>query len=174
MHYHDSTLQHLAYLVPICETEMCTEVEHLSVVFATRLAYPANVCVYCGNSGYTKDHILPRTWSGEAARRGVFTVPACGECNSAISDAYAPSITLRRDIAHRFLRKRYRSTINMIDPTPAELDEYGPGLRAYLVNQMAEREIIRDRLAWPPVGYDERAAEHSGIDPWESGLLHAL
>ena len=174
MHYHDETLPHLAYLAPTCGTELCTEVEHLQFVTVTKLKYPSRVCIYCGLTGGTRDHILPVTWTGEAARRGVITVPACGECNSAIGDAYAPSITLRRDIAHKYLRKRYKSTLRTVVPTPEELDEYGPGLRSYIVNAIAERELILDRLAWPPAGYDERACEKSGIDPWESGLVHSL
>lgn len=172
MHYHDKTLPHLGYLIPNCKTEMCTEIEHLTVVTVKALSYPKGVCVYCGNPAGTRDHILPKTWTSEAARRGVLTVPACGECNSAIGDAYAPSITERRKIAQKYIQRRYRRVLRMIEPTPEELDEYGPGLRAYIVQGMTEREMIRDRLSWPPFGYDERAAERSGIDPWESGLIH--
>lgn len=172
MHYHDDTLPHLAYLAPECGTELCTEVEHLQIIPVHNIPYPRLVCVYCGQSGYTRDHILPVTWTGEAARRGVVTVPACGECNSAIGDAYAPSITMRRRIAHKFIAKRYRKTIRMILPTPEELDEYGPGLRSYIEHSLVERELILDRLAWPPGGYDERACSKAGIDPWEAGLIH--
>jgi hypothetical protein len=173
MHYHDRTIPLFGYLRPICETDLCTEVEHLELTYAVKLDYPAGVCVYCGLAGNSVDHILPRTWTGDGgARSNVYTVPSCAECNSAINDAYAPSITLRREIAHKYIRRRYRSVLRMILPTPDELEEYGPGLRSYIEDGIANRELILDRLNWPPVGFDQRAAERSGIDPYESGLIH--
>lgn len=174
MHYHDKTLGHLDYLAPKCGTEYCTEIEHLQIVEVKELRYPKGVCVYCGMAAGTKDHLMPVTWTGEGARRGVLVVPACAECNSAIGDKYAPTITLRREIAHKYIQKRYRRTLAFITPTPAELKEYGPTLRASIVSGMAERQLVLDRLAWPPAGYDERACELAGIDAWESGLIHAV
>ena len=173
-HYHDKTLGHLEYLAWNCGTEYCTEVEHLDIVTITELKYPRGVCVYCGMAAGTKDHLMPVTWTGESVRRGVLTVPACAECNSAIGDAYAPTITLRREIAHKYIRRRYKRKLAYITPTPSELKEYGPTLRASVVNGMAERQLVLDRLAWPPVSYDERACELSGIDAWESGLVHGI
>jgi hypothetical protein len=41
--------------------------------------------------GYTLDHLLPVTMTGEAVRKFVAVVPACHECNSAHRRPMRPS-----------------------------------------------------------------------------------
>lgn len=162
------------YLVPKCETELCMTVEHLEVLRPTRIDYPYSVCVYCGEDATTKDHLLPRSWTGEAERRIAIWVPACRECNSAINAAFAPSMTMRRDIAHKFIAKRYAAALRTLDRTPSELREFGKSLRAQIVKGMAEKKRTQARLSWPPAGFDSEAFERSGIDPYAAELLHDL
>lgn len=51
-----------------------------------------NTCVYCGDPSTEKDHLLPLSWTGKAARRWVPTVPSCRSCNSILSDFPDPRI----------------------------------------------------------------------------------
>lgn len=162
-----------AWIVPTCGTEMCIAHLHLQVNAPLSIAYPWGICVYCGVSGYTKDHLLPRTWTGDTARLYVATVPACGFCNSAISDRYAPCITDRRALAHAAIRRRCAGALRTVDRTPAELMEYGHLLRTAMVAGMARKADTLRRLAWPEdPRYDLRAFWDSGIeDPYALGLL---
>lgn len=163
----------LSWPTPMCGTPLCLRYEHLVWESPLRLDYPAGVCVYCGVIAGTKDHLLPRTWTGEAVRRKVLTVPACGECNSTISDRYAPSITERRAIAHGRIRKRKSRVINMPVWTEDEIAKLGAGLRSTILKGVHDQKLTLARLAWPDEqDYDLRAMQLSGIEnPYELGLL---
>src|SRR5690606_25044928 len=94
------TIRPWDWITPQCGTDTCITPDHLRVTSSKNLAYPAGLCIYCGRRGHTKDHLLPRAWSGSAARAFVVTVPSCGTCNTLLADTLTWSITERRAIAH--------------------------------------------------------------------------
>lgn len=164
-----------AWIIPTCTTSDCLTVDHLRVQAPIRLAYPWGVCIYCGRSAWTKDHLLPRAWSGDVKRHWVAIVPACGTCNSLLSDTLTWSITERRLICHERIRKHYRKVLRTVDHTPESLDEMGRILRQHCEDAMARKAEVRRMLTWPEdAAYDARALGHSGIDNgWVTGLLLA-
>jgi hypothetical protein len=164
------TARHL-WINTTCETTMC--MSHVVILHPRALDYLPGVCVYCGLVGETKDHLLPRGWSGDAYRSWVLTVPACRECNCAIGAKWAPTITERRRIAHRAMRVRYRKYLGRPALSAADIAELGPNLRSVIDAGLAIGEVVRDRLAWPPHPlYDLMAARRSEIDdPYGIGLL---
>jgi hypothetical protein len=164
-----------AWITPTCGSELCIEPDHLRVHAPLALAYPHGVCVYCGRSAATRDHLLPRNWSGETKRHFVVTVPACGTCNNLLNDTLTWSITERRALCHQRLRRKFAKVLKTMDHTPAMLDEYGPTLRAYIEDELVKKRAVRQMLAWPgDPTYDPRALERSGIeDPYVLGLILA-
>jgi hypothetical protein len=162
-----------AWITPTCGTANCLTPEHLQVQAPIRLAYPWGVCIYCGRRAATKDHLLPRHWSGETRRHWVAIVPACGTCNNVLSDTLTWSITERRLICHERLRKHYRKVLRTVDHQPEDLAEMGRMLRQHVEDAMARKAEVLRMLAWPEdPAYDERALAHSGIeDAWVTGLL---
>lgn len=166
------TDRHL-WIVNTCPTEMCLCHYHLKTLQATPLDYLSGVCVYCGLSANTKDHLIPRGWSGETARSFVLTVPSCRECNAFISDKWAPTITERRTIAQDRIKSKYRAALRVHRFTKEDLAEMGPNLRSMVDAKHAIAEVVRDRLAWPPYeGFDFGACVRAGFeDPYEAGLL---
>ena len=163
----------LAVVTLDCDTPHCLNTEHMVIRTPKRLAYPKGVCTYCGMPGRTKDHLMPVTWTGEAVRRGVLTVPACGECNSAIGDTYAPTIKERRDIAQAHLRRRYKRVLARVTYTAEELAEFEGMLLVAVLEGLEEKQIVLERLAWPDNGYDARAIEGSDLDASTAALLLA-
>lgn len=161
------------WIVTTCGTALCLNTDHMRFNQPHRLAYLPDQCIYCGRSGYTKDHLLPRAYSGEAKRAFVVTVPACGTCNDAISDTLTWSITERRAICHARLRRKYRRVLNHVEYGPTDLREFGPTLRKSVVKGMADKREVMAMLAWPgDPAYDLRACEQAGIeDPYAIGLL---
>lgn len=161
------------WITPACGNTVCIESEHLIAQAPVRLAYPSHVCVYCGRRASSRDHLLPRNWSGDARRRFVVTVPACGTCNSLLGDVLTWSITERRAIAHARARKRFAKLLRTVDREEWELEEFGPGLRDYIVDEMAKKAEVLRMLDWPTdPAYDARALQRSGIeDPWAVGLI---
>jgi 5-methylcytosine-specific restriction endonuclease McrA len=151
----------LGWPTPQCVTPLCMNLEHLAWEAPTKLEYPDGICVYCGVIAGTKDHLLPRTWTGEAIRKNVLTVPACGECNSAIGDRYAP------------IFKRKRRIINIPPWSKAEIAEMGHTLRSSIEKGLHDQKLTLARLAWPDdPDYDLRAMQLSGIEnPYEAGIL---
>lgn len=172
VHVWQSPLGAYAHVHTTCETHYCLNVDHMQVTRPKKLAYPHGVCVYCGQTGSTRDHLEPVTWTGEAARRFVVTVPACGECNSMIGDSFAPTVPARRAIAHAGIRKKYKRILNRVSYTADELDEFEGMLREAVIDGMAERTYVLSRLVWPDdEGYDVRALDKSELD---SGSLSEL
>ena|GEM_PF-3094507 len=164
---------HFAWITNTCSTASCLNPDHMRVHAPLALAYPKNLCIYCGRSGYTVDHLLPRGWSGDTGRKYVAVVPACGTCNSLLSDSLTWSITERRALCHKRLRRKFATVLNTVDQTPEELEEYGLSMRSYLSDQLDKKRAVLDMLAWPvDPTYDLRALEQSGIDdPFAAGLL---
>lgn len=162
-----------SWIVPTCGTEMCIEPAHLQVNAPLAINYPWNLCTYCGVTAWTKDHLLPRSWTGDVVRKWTATVPACGECNSAISDRLAPCINDRRALAHRAIRRKHAAALRTLDRTPAQILEYGPTLRTTIKAGMAKKADALRRLSWPTDPfYDLRAFQDSGIEnPYALGLL---
>jgi hypothetical protein len=159
------------WLVTSCKTPMC--MAHIHTLKPLTIDYLPGVCVYCGLTADTKDHLVPRGWSGEVDRSWVLTVPACRECNSAIGAKWAPTVTERRDLAHKHIRKRYAKYLSRFPHTKKDMAEMGPNLRSYCEAGLQMRELVHDRLNWPPYeGYDIQAAQRSGIDdPYVFGLI---
>lgn len=168
----DVDLQPQAWIVATCGN-LCLNPQHLIARQPRVIAYPPGVCVYCGFPAGTKDHLVPRAWSGETRRASVAVVPACAECNSQIGASAATSIHERRAIAHAGLKRKKRLTLGVKEWTPGELRELGPGLRQHVKARQREKQVILARLAWPEDPfYDMRAWQKSGIDdPVALGII---
>jgi len=164
-----------AWITTTCGDDQCIEPDHLRVYAPMHLAYPYGVCIYCGRHAGTRDHLLPRPWTGDAKRHFVATVPACGTCNSVLSDTLTWSVTERRAICHARLRKHFRKTLASLERTTAELAEFGPMLREYLIDSMVKKREVERMLRFPEDPfYDLRALEKSGLEnPYATGLLIA-
>lgn len=164
-----------AWITTTCGDDQCLEPSHLRIHAPMRLAYPSDVCIYCGCQATGGDHLLPRYWTGDTKRRFVVTVPSCKTCNAVLNDTLTWSITERRAICHARLRKHFRSTLRTVDHTSAELREFGPVLRKYIVNEIANKREVERMLRFPDDPfYDLRALERSGIEnPYVTGLLVA-
>lgn len=162
-----------SWIAPQCGNDLCLEPDHLRVQSPIYLAYPHSICIYCGRSGHTKDHLLPRAWSGDVRRKFVAVVPACGTCNTLLRDTLTWSITERRAICHNRLRKHYRKALRTIDHTPESLDQMGRVLRQHCEDAMARKAEVVRMLAWPEdPAYDQRALQNSGIpNAWVTGFL---
>jgi hypothetical protein len=167
------TVQSWHWLSSTCDEPMCLQVDHLVARQPLKLAYPYGVCIYCGMPGRTRDHLLPVTSTGRAARRFVATVPACGQCNSIIGDRGSANITVRRRLAHDGIRRRHAANLATRDWSPEELAEFGPGLLPHILEAMDRKLETLSRLAWPhDPSFDLRALELSGIeDPYATGIL---
>lgn len=171
---HEIETEPWEWIESVCDTAFCLTAEHLIANRPHRLHYPASICTYCGMASGTRDHLLPRNWTGETGRRFVLTVPACADCNSALGDHPATSITDRRKVAQKRLRKRKRRVLAYSDYAPEELAEFGRALRDAIIGGLEEKKRVQRRLSWPhDPEYDARALEKSGIpDPYAIGLLH--
>lgn len=162
-----------SWIIVQCGNPRCIEVTHLTVQAPVTLAYPWGICIYCGRSAATKDHLMPRRWTGDAKRRFVVTVPACGTCNSVLSDTLTWSITERRALCHARLRRKFKKILGAPDRTPEEIDEFEGSLREFVIEQAEKKIAVQEMLRWPTdPGYDERAFAASGIeDPYAIGLI---
>lgn len=164
---------HWAWISSICDTHNCLNPAHIVAHEAIQLAYPIGVCIYCGCKAETKDHILPRGYTGETHRRFTAIVPCCRWCNSALGAIMTWSITERREIVHEKIRRKNKKYMKTKDFTKRELAEFGPGMRAEIDRALRRKEQVIEMLEWPGSDdFDLRALELSGIpDGFAVGLV---
>ena len=164
---------HWAWITSMCSTPMCLNVDHLICNEPVHLKYPPFVCIYCGRPADTVDHLLPRGYTGDAARHYTAVVPACRWCNSTLGARLTWTITERREIIRQKIRRKYANVLRTNDFTRAELSEFGPNLRADIETSMRAKKQVQQMLDWPvDPFYDQRALEQSGIENgYDIGLL---
>lgn len=107
--------------------------------------YPLT-CVYCGSDAQHRDHLVPKPWTGQTARRMVPTVPACRDCNVRINDTPVFTIAQRAEIAALSLRRKWGKKLNIADRTGNELNEYAGRIRQGIEIAQAQRQFVRRRL----------------------------
>lgn len=110
-----------------------------------RLRRHPSVCVYCGDIAEHADHLVPRTWTGDALRQLVLTVPACADCNVRIGDYCDPEIAARCEIVTNSLRRKHKKLLDR--PPLGDIDGTEGRLRAALLARQHLRAIIIARLA---------------------------
>lgn len=159
-----------------CEVHQCLDPECMTLHAAKRIEYPADICVYCGEAGYTRDHLLPRPLTGDAVRAMVVVVPACGTCNSAISDLPSANVAERRRKAQTSLERKNGRLLLSRHKTWDDMQEMGYALRSVSERNNVKRLRVKARLSWPiDPYYDLRAFQRSGIeDPESAGLCDAI
>lgn len=165
-----------SYVLTGCEVDQCLDPECMVIHTAKRIKYPPDICVYCGEPGYTRDHLLPEPMTGPALRAFVAVVPSCRGCNSAINDMPSWNVGERRRRAQLRLERKDKHLLLSPHKTEADLRELGPLLRSVAEKNNVRRERTKARLAWPlSPHYDLRAFQRSGFeDPESLGLCDAI
>ena len=113
-------------------------------------------CVYCGMPADSVDHVPPRYIRAQLAQVElkpvtVVEVPACRECNCALGARPLLTVGHRRAWIKDWLKRRYRTYLNIPNWTEEELAEFGEGLRGKVRRGMAIRDTVRERIQWPNV-----------------------
>ena len=113
-------------------------------------------CVYCGMPADSVDHVPPRYMRAQLSQlelkaMTVIEVPACRECNCALGARPLLTVGHRRAWIKEWLKKRYRTYLNIPNWTEEELAEFGIGLRGKVRRGMAIRDNVRNRIQWPNV-----------------------
>jgi hypothetical protein len=161
-----------SYVTTDCDVPQCLDVECMTLHAAKRIEYPRDICVYCGEGGYTRDHLMPEPMTGLAVRTMVAVVPACRSCNSAIGDLPSWNVAERRRRAQLSIERRNKKILLRPRKTAADLAELGPTMRSVAEKNNTLHDRVKARLAWPlDPHYDLRAFQRSGIeDPESLGL----
>jgi hypothetical protein len=165
-----------SWITTSCDVHYCLDTECMTLHAPKVIAYPMGVCIYCGNPGGTRDHLLPEPITGGALRGLVAVVPACGNCNSRIGDYPSANVAERRRKAQLSIERGSARLLLSPHKTDADLMELGHLLRTVAIKNNRKREVVRLRLSWPDDPfYDLRAFQKSGIeDPESLGLCDAL
>jgi len=75
-------------------------------------------------------------------------VYACRECNSLIGARALWTPTLRKKFIKKALARKYRKALKTKIFTDAELKEFGPTMREYILTQSFIAELTRKRIEW--------------------------
>lgn len=125
------------------------------------------VCIYCGMSADSIDHVPPRHLRAQLAEiellaLGTKEVDACRECNSALGRRPLLTITERRRYIKHYLRRKYRRYLAIPEWNEEKLMTVGSSLRMMIERNMMIRDDVRMRLRWK--GKREHAIHRVGID----------
>ena len=112
---------------------------------AERLRRHPNVCVYCGDLADHADHLVPRTWTGDALRELVLTVPACADCNVRIGDYCDPEIAARCEVVTNSLRRKHKKLLTQLPL--GDLNGTEGKLKSALMARRHLRATVIGRLA---------------------------
>jgi hypothetical protein len=120
--------------------------------------YVDHVCVYCGVIADTVDHVVPKWLLNRAEGMNLdlsklfrlkrWEVPACRECNSSLGNRIFPTLAERRKAVKQGIRRRYRKILRVPNWTEEELAEMGPNAQREIRRAIAQRDWVRERLAW--------------------------
>src|SRR5438105_4315346 len=107
-----------------------------------------NICAYCGEFASTRDHVVPRSWTGSAKPRWNQSewVWACSECNSLLGSSIFDTFVDRREFIREKLRLKYKKLLATPDWTEAELSELHGRLRKTVQANLNAINVIRGRL----------------------------
>lgn len=118
-------------------------------------------CRYCGAPAGTVDHVVPRSllkalgklddkavWNELAGNRRIMLVPACQQCNSILGSMYFDTFRQRRRFVLDRLRQKNRKLLAIPDWTTDEMSLLASGLRRYILDSLARRDHIKDRVRW--------------------------
>lgn len=103
-------------------------------------------CAYCGKIATDVDHVPPVSRKDEMQPVDRFCLPACRECNGALSNHLILNPADRRQYVRDWLRKRYGKLLRSKDWTDVELKEFGPTLRKKLRAGVKDRHVLDLRL----------------------------
>lgn len=154
-----------SYITLKCDVDMCLLPGCMELHAPKHLEYPAGVCVYCGMPAYQKDHLLPKPMTGEALRKYVLVVPACGQCNAAIGDLPDAHVGRRRRKAQLSIQRKNKQLLTRPHKDGHELRQLGPHLRSVAIKNNNKAKAVRLRLSWPEdPHYDLKAFQRAGIE----------
>ena len=114
-----------------------------------------NYCIYCGDIAETKDHVIPYSFIGKVDRkknRSPYTnsigetVDSCLECNMLLSNKMLITVKDRTKYLFEKVKRRYRTLIVSKDWNQDELDELGYGLKTSVLERIAQKDRIVQRL----------------------------
>lgn len=146
----------------LLEEETITEISSRQISLL-HYDYESGVCAYCGQLASTNDYLLPVDWKTKN-HFIIPVVPACEECAEILSEVTINDVVKRREVVHAQLRYRYSDNLNTVLYGESDLEEFGEGLRGFLVRGMMTHEILMERLEWPGDSiYDVKAQSEA----WE-------
>lgn len=127
------------------------------------------VCFYCGQAADSIDHVVPKSLLRDLAddpqakalliaRGRILEVDCCRQCNSLLGSDYDQTLAERKARLRQRLRRRYARLLNMPDWTDSELGHMGRYLQQYILAHSAQRDWVRERLAYegPATRYGTR------------------
>lgn len=127
-----------------------------------------SLCTYCGaEGGGYRDHVIPVSYTStiRSFHKGA-TVPCCKECNSTLSDKMYCSVPDRA----KYLFDRYTYKYKKLLETPSwsddELEEMSNTLKKGILDRLAKREIVSDRI-------DRLHLVSLGFDIWTNDIYSA-
>lgn len=127
--------------------------------FYTRKFRWYNKCVYCGDQAYELDHVFPVVFSSQLdltrpgvrkeLGQGLSVVPSCAECNRLAGKTPFTLIAEKRKYIQGKLRKKHKKLLKGVVWDLDELDGMGPAMRRYIMESMAIRWTLTQRVMWP-------------------------
>lgn len=116
-------------------------------------------CVYCGDQSYELDHVFPVSLAAQLdlsrpnvrkeIGQGLSLVPACAECNRTAGNRPFTLIREKRQFIQARLKKKHKKLLKGVVWDVDEIEDMGPNMKRYIMESMALRWTLVQRVMWP-------------------------
>ena len=119
-------------------------------------------CTYCGAPADSRDHVIPKSYSGIGSKSHKHTVPCCQHCNKILGNIALHTVHERAwYIGKRLFEKSEKIKIGERDEL--ELKDLSERLREYVVVAAKEKKEMLKRIEWADLVH---ATETTIKDVW--------
>lgn len=104
-------------------------------------------CTYCNQSSpFTKDHVIPKSYSGNPSFAERYVVPCCTECNILLGAAPCHTVEERAAFLFERYSRRFKAELATPDWTAKELKELSPTFRKKIAAKESHKKLINSKL----------------------------
>jgi len=104
-------------------------------------------CIYCNSIlGSDRDHVIPKSWTGNPSFAERYVVPCCKQCNGLLGSAPVHTVEERAAYLYERYSHKYSKELQTEDWTPIELKQMSKTMKKFILAKQKERKDINQKL----------------------------
>lgn len=106
------------------------------------------LCVYCGDEGNEREHVIPADYFGQRIydKDKQWVVKSCATCNRLAGVYVAFSIPDKAEYILKRYRQKYKKVINTPEWSEEEMKSVGYGLRQMIFGYLVAKRVLKKKI----------------------------